>query len=644
MRKTFTRITAILAVLFFSAWGVNAQSSVTIFQETFNGLKTTNAVANALTLNPALTDQTGYVVGGGGSAMKCTTDGTMEMTGGRFETKKMDLSGEVTLTVRYKCSTASTTKKFQIDIDKTGTSGLGGILNEIGTSSPTEFTTKTFIISTGTNNSYIHFRTESSHTIVFDEIKITRTLNTPMIESFKVGDVVADIDEEAKTITAELPYGTNLSAITPAVTLGGTATSYSPVGEQDFSAGPVVFTATDGTNNVNYSVTLTVSAAASSDATLSNLKVDGIQVKDFAPGTLIYDIEFPYAFTGIPNVEATKNDAAANVNIVQATGVPGVATVTVTAQDNTVKVYTLNFIRTPASGTCDITALKINGKVGAISDAGILVKLHLTTNITALTPEITVSEFASYSPVGPQDFTSPVQYTVTAQDGTQKVYTVSVELIDMVYSGSYPYESVFPLDYEIPVWMSSPENGLSFVASYTSADKTFWYDNQDEITAGSASVLRLNSNSSLEMMLSKCEKITVKLSATGGRTFNLLVNGTQVATSGSVSSNTEVTLTHTPNLNEPLTVIVQNVGSGGATIGYLKIEGSFGSGLIKHPELSMKFDGQTISNTEKTELRLFDATGRLLVTSNNDINMNGRSKGVYIVKSEDKQLKIVYTK
>ncbi|TKD60472.1 hypothetical protein [Flavobacterium sp. ASW18X] len=46
---------------------------------------------------------------------------------------------------------------------------------------------------------------------------------------------------------------------------------------------------------------------------------------------------------------------------------------------------------------------------------------------SALTPVITVSEGADYSPKGSQDFTEPVTYTVTAEDGTTKSYSVSIE-------------------------------------------------------------------------------------------------------------------------------------------------------------------------------------------------------------------------
>lgn len=68
------------------------------------------------------------------------------------------------------------------------------------------------------------------------------------------------------------------------------------------------------------------------------------------------------------------------------------------------------------------------GSLGAASISGNQVSLTVTyrTDVTALTPAITVSSGATASPTGPQNFTSPVQYTVTAQDGSTKAYTVTI--------------------------------------------------------------------------------------------------------------------------------------------------------------------------------------------------------------------------
>lgn len=58
----------------------------------------------------------------------------------------------------------------------------------------------------------------------------------------------------------------------------------------------------------------------------------------------------------------------------------------------------------------------------------VLATVPAGTNVTALVPIITVSDNATVYPVSgvPQNFTTPNTYTVTAEDGTQAVYTVTV--------------------------------------------------------------------------------------------------------------------------------------------------------------------------------------------------------------------------
>ncbi len=65
---------------------------------------------------------------------------------------------------------------------------------------------------------------------------------------------------------------------------------------------------------------------------------------------------------------------------------------------------------------------------GTITDTSIAVTLPSGTAVTSLTPTIAVSADASVSPASGEakDFTSPVTYTVTAQDGSTKVFTVTV--------------------------------------------------------------------------------------------------------------------------------------------------------------------------------------------------------------------------
>lgn len=82
----------------------------------------------------------------------------------------------------------------------------------------------------------------------------------------------------------------------------------------------------------------------SSDATLSDLTVDGVTVDGFDPEDEEYDVELAFGTSVIPVVAGTANSThAKSVVVTQATTLPGVATVVVTAEDNTTKTYTINF-------------------------------------------------------------------------------------------------------------------------------------------------------------------------------------------------------------------------------------------------------------------------------------------------------------
>jgi hypothetical protein len=82
------------------------------------------------------------------------------------------------------------------------------------------------------------------------------------------------------------------------------------------------------------------------------------------------------------------------------------------------------------SGAKAITAFVINGVSGTINEGAktIGVTLPEGTGLNALAPVITVSEKAGVSPASgtERDFSAPRTYTVTAEDGTMAIYTVTV--------------------------------------------------------------------------------------------------------------------------------------------------------------------------------------------------------------------------
>ena len=83
------------------------------------------------------------------------------------------------------------------------------------------------------------------------------------------------------------------------------------------------------------------------------------------------------------------------------------------------------------SNECDITSFTIAGVAATISGTSITAELPAGTDVTALTPSIVTSTGATVDPTTAQDFSSAVEYKVTAEDGvTTKTYTVTITVAD----------------------------------------------------------------------------------------------------------------------------------------------------------------------------------------------------------------------
>lgn len=166
--------------------------------------------------------------------------------------------------------------------------------------------------------------------------------------------------------------------------------------------------------------------APSSDATLSELKYDGATVPGFDATTLTYSIELPAAYSGIPTISATANDANAQTAVTQATGIPGTATVVVSAEDGTTKTYTVTFTRESADPS--ITGFTIAGVNATIDPVNKTIRATVPngTDVTNLTPTVTGKNIQSYTPQGAQNFTNPITYTVTSVTGASVSYLVTI--------------------------------------------------------------------------------------------------------------------------------------------------------------------------------------------------------------------------
>lgn len=186
----------------------------------------------------------------------------------------------------------------------------------------------------------------------------------PFVKSFTMGEIKADVDTANKTIVAELPYGADRAdAIANAeVVMGGTAKTFSIVGD--------VLTAIDSadvTKNINYDLAgIVVAQNPSTDATLSMITINGVDLAGFDPAVFSYSM----LATEIPVVDAVVNDPTAEYQVNPAAEFPGITEIVVTAQDGTTQLtYSINF--TSADKVCGqlVKVTVASGKAGAITGA-----------------------------------------------------------------------------------------------------------------------------------------------------------------------------------------------------------------------------------------------------------------------------------
>lgn len=197
-------------------------------------------------------------------------------------------------------------------------------------------------------------------------IKVNKYVaKSPTLTSFTINEVKAVIDDEEKTITALLSYGTTIDWESVAVVLGGNATQWTI--SEDHTT--LTISNEDASQKVTSTLNITVETTVSHDATLSEITLDGKSLADFAAATKTYTVELAY-IDAVPAIEAAPTNAAAQV-VVDAPalkkGETGTATITVTAQDGTTsEVYTINFTRATAEVAKLYEVIFSNNAKGAI--------------------------------------------------------------------------------------------------------------------------------------------------------------------------------------------------------------------------------------------------------------------------------------
>jgi hypothetical protein len=240
----------------------------------------------------------------------------------------------------------------------------------------------------GTGNTSLDFLVTFPATAVDKTALATAITNAnTLIGSLTVGTAAGDVSSaDAATFQAAITAAQAVDSSTTAV-------------QADVDA-QVAALAT-ATTTFNSAV---VTVAPDTDATLSNLDVDGTTVVGFAPTTTTYSVALLAGTTATPTVTTTATDAAngATAVVTQATSVTGSATVQVTAQDGTTtETYTINF--SVAAATMGITFSPVSGSAITASTP-----IHITVS-----PELSTTEAVYLNTTGSTLSTSDNPYQST---------------------------------------------------------------------------------------------------------------------------------------------------------------------------------------------------------------------------------------
>lgn len=253
---------------------------------------------------------------------------------------------------------------------------------------------------------------------------------TKSIDSFVIDGTSGLIN--GSTITVVLPFGTDVTALVPTITFTGTSVSPGSGIPNDFSTPQTYTVRAADTSMRAYTVTVTLADVSAKDIT--KFTVNGFDAS----------IATVNATTGVINLTLPKGTVLTNLMpVVEITGVSvepasGVSQdftnsvdYVVTAQDGSTKTYTVNIDTVSGNGTKLITSFTILGVSGAISNASptgtITLVLPAGTDLTAQQPIIVINGSSLTPPSRvPQDFTSPITYTVTDSTGASHPYIVTV--------------------------------------------------------------------------------------------------------------------------------------------------------------------------------------------------------------------------
>ena len=274
--------------------------------------------------------------------------------------------------------------------------------------------------------------------------------------SFNFTNPVGTVSTSGNTITLTLPTGTNPSVLTSLVAnFTNSPKSIVSIGQvaqvsgqtaNDFSTSKIyTVTAEDGSTK-NYTITVTIQPSQkSTDKDFLTYSINGVQ-GTISGNTITLTLPSGTSLGNLTAVYTTSPKSSVTTGA-NTTNFTNPVTYVVTAEDLTTKTYTVTVNISSGSQNTGADLLTFGftnpSVTGVISGSSVAVTVPFGTNVKSLVSTFTVSTGAivkvsnvvQTSNGSVVDYTAPVTFTVTSQDGkTIKTYVVTVSVTPLLSS------------------------------------------------------------------------------------------------------------------------------------------------------------------------------------------------------------------
>lgn len=273
------------------------------------------------------------------------------------------------------------------------------------------------------------------------------------IISFKLLGLSATINNTSNKIELTLPSGTDLSNLTPDISVSPKATISPKTGEAQNFSSPVTYIVT-AENKTTRSYSATISTSKSTNKKILSFLIDGKTATiDETSKTIQLELPSGTSLTSLAPTITISDKATVNPESGTSVNFTSPVQYTVKAEDGSTAQYTAT-ITTKKSTENSIIAFDLikanlsnsvytktpDTVIGYINQSTkeILFTSQENANIQSVTPLIKISENATVSPnsMKAEDFNIPLKYTVTAENGTTNEYTVKFTKKKFSYSAS----------------------------------------------------------------------------------------------------------------------------------------------------------------------------------------------------------------